>query len=169
MMKSSEAEQLVRLLGKCTPGNLPRDVFEAVGRVVVYPAVEIIPVRVKAGVVEVLLLRRPANDITWPSMMHTPGTILRPTDESISTAVARVITEELPNTTVIKEPQFMRTRMYNHKRGRGLGMEYIIEVGDSNDGEFYPISNLPDDIISEQVPTIKYIAGVYADTLARGR
>ena len=167
-MNSSEEEQLIQLLDKCTPGNLPQQVFEAVGRVSVYPAVEIIPVRITQRGVEVLLLRRPADDIAWPSMMHTPGTIHRPTDENVEMGIVRVLGEELHNTTLIGEPKFIRTSMYNHKRGRGLGLGYIIEVSDSIDGDFYSMSAHPDNVIREQVPTIKYIAGVYNEMLLHG-
>jgi hypothetical protein len=169
MLERAEAEQLVALLGKCTPGNLPPDVFEAVGRVSVYPAVELIPVRMTEKGVEVLLFRRPADDITWPSMMHTPGTILRPTDETIEAAMSRLMSEELRGTTIIEPPRFLRYRMYDHARGRGLGLEHIIVVGESTDGEFYSVHDLPATLIAEQVPTINYVAGVYTASAAAGR
>lgn len=169
MLERAEADQLVALLGKCTPGNLPPDVFEAVGRVSVYPAVELIPVRMTERGVEVLLLQRPADDITWPSMMHTPGTILRPTDETIEGAMARLVSEELQGTTILEAPRFLRYRMYNHTRGKGLGLEHIVVVGESTDGEFYSVHDLPEALIAEQIPTINYIAGVYEASTAAGR
>jgi hypothetical protein len=169
MLERAEADQLVALLGKCTPGNLPPDVFEAVGRVSVYPAVELVPVRMTENGIEVLLMQRPADDITWPSMLHTPGTILRPTDETVESAMARLVDEELQGTTILEPPRFLRYRMYNHTRGRGLGLEHIVVVGESTDGEFYSVHDLPEALIAEQIPTINYVAEVYSAPAAQGR
>ena len=165
MLERAEADQLVALLGKYMPGNLPPDVFEAVGRVSVYPAVELVPVRMTENGIEVLLMQRPADDITWPSMMHTPGTILRPTDETIEGAMERLMNDELRGTAIVEPPRFLRHRMYNHTRGRGLGLEHIVVVGESTDGEFYPVHSLPEALITEQIPTINHVAEVYAASI----
>ena len=141
---------LVELLNKCEPGNLSHDVFEAVARVAVYPAVEFIPLRKKDGHIEVLLFERPDNDLIWPSMMHTPGTILRPTDATIDNAFNRLYKDELMNLPT-DPPVFIGAYLSINSRGRCLLLEYLLKVqAEPKCGVFYKVSELPKTFIPEQ-------------------
>lgn len=145
-----EADSLVALIEKCEPGDLPRNVFEAVAKIAVYPAIEFVLLRKNKDEVEVLLFQRDPDDPVWPSQYHTPGTILRPTDSSLEEAINRLINDELQGVT-ISEPQFTGVYINKYLRGPSLGIEYCLEVSDNpSQGVFYPVDALPDNFISEQ-------------------
>lgn len=141
---------LVSLLNRSTPGDLPPDVFEAVGRIAVYPAIEFIPLRKVDGRIEVLLFQRPVDDIVWPSMWHTPGTILRPTDVRYEDAFARLINDELAGTE-INPPIFMGAELSSNARGRCLLLEHLVVIkGEPRAGRFFPVDGLPASFIGDQ-------------------
>lgn len=148
-----EAEKLVRLIDKCQPGNLPSNVFESVAKVAVYPALEFVLLRYSRSEIETLLFRRAASDPVWPSLFHVPGTVLRPTDEDIQSAISRLIHEELSIPGLrFSKPVFTGVHINKYIRGTGLGIEYWVEVMDVDDvdGTFFNVNNLPMDFIQEQ-------------------
>ena len=160
-LTEDERVQLNDLLDKCEPGHLPPEIFEKVGRICVYSAVELIPLRRSEGGIEVLLLRRPADDITWPNMLHTPGTILRPDDTSLESALRRLITSELPS-ILLSPPEFIGVHMVQTRRGTGLTIEFIAEVtGAADMGEFFNIDSLPAEIVAHQIPMIRRAANYH--------
>jgi ADP-ribose pyrophosphatase YjhB (NUDIX family) len=151
---SNEA-QLIQLLDGCTPGRLSPCVFEAVARVAVYPAVEFIPLRKKDNKVEVLLFQRPSDDIIWPSMWHTPGTILRPTDETYEDAFTRLMEDELKGTKT-SLPIFIGAELSKNHRGRCVLLEHLVIIEDEHKaGTFFSVDNLPKDFITDQLPSLK--------------
>lgn len=152
---------LVELLGQCTPGRLAPDVFEAVARVAVYPAVEFIPLRERSGRIEVLLFERPEDDLIWPSKLHTPGTILRPTDRTYQDAFNRLYTEELMNLET-EPPIFLGAELSHNHRGRCVLLEHLIVVtGEPTVGRFYDVDQLPDLFIEEQRPSLERVVAAY--------
>lgn len=137
------------------PGNLPPGLFEAVARVAVYPAVEFIPLRERDGRVEVLLFQRPDDDIQWPGMWHTPGTILRPTDSSYTDAFKRLLDDELRGTEV-EPPVFMGAELSQNVRGRCVLLEHLVLVrGEPRAGQFFDIEKLPNEFIDAQRPSLE--------------
>lgn len=141
---------VVAALQKFEPGNLPPLLFEAVARIAVYPAVEFIPLRERNGRVEVLLFRRPDDDIQWPAMWHTPGTILRPTDQTYRDAFRRLLDEELLGTQV-DEPVFIGAELSRNLRGRCVLLEHLLVVrGEPCAGEFFAVEDLPSGFIEDQ-------------------
>ncbi len=149
-LSNKEIHLLVELLDRCQPGRLLPEVFEAVGRIIVSPAVEFIPLRKKGNHIEVLLLKRPSDDIIWPSMLHTPGTVLRPSDKSFEDAFKRLLEDELVG---IKTdlPVFMGAHISSNKRGRCLLLEHLVVVNEEPvAGTFYRIDDLPDKFIADQ-------------------
>jgi hypothetical protein len=147
-------DEIVKALEECVPGGLSSAMFEAIARLAVYPAVEFIPLRQKEGKVEVLVFQRSANDMVWPSMWHTPGTVLRPTDESYNDAFDRLIREELKDTKT-SLPIFMGAELSKNNRGRCVLLEHLLVVkGEPKAGRFFPIDNLPKDFIADQLPSL---------------
>jgi hypothetical protein len=145
---------LVGLLQNSIPGNLSPEVFEAVARVAVYPAVEFIPLRKNYNKVEVLLFQRPSEDIIWPSMWHTPGTILRPTDETYEDAFTRLMEDELQGTET-SLPIFIGAELSKNHRGRCVLLEHLVIVeGEPRAGTFFSVDNLPKDFIADQLPSL---------------
>lgn len=156
-----ETKTLTHLLKKCEPGNLPREVFELLGGLMVYTAVEFIPLRRSGEDVAVLLLPRDDNDPVWPSMWHTPGTIVRPTDRSLDDAFSRLFATELVGMQQSK-PHFIGLQLRENSRGRLISLEYWLEVdGKPDDGEFYPIDRLPENFIPEQKDLVETAVKVY--------
>lgn len=164
-MTELEIRTLVELLSKCEAGNLPPEVFEAVARVAVYSAIEFIPLRLKNGNIEVLLLERDNDDIMWPQMLHTPGTVLRPTDVSIENAFDRLFSDELIGLST-KHPEFIGLHMGRNRRGTCLLLEHIVEVtSEPKVGSFYDVNNLPDKFIAEQLDSLRRAVAIYGERL----
>lgn len=149
-ISEQETKTLVELLRKCQPGNLPREVFEVMGSLMVYTAIELIPLRQTQRGVEVLLLPRDDDDPVWPSMLHTTGTIVRPSDEDFSDAFERLFKSELPDVPQTV-PNFVGTFIRKNARGRVICFEYWLEVEtEPSIGKFYSVDDLPDNFIPEQ-------------------
>lgn len=148
-MNENDTKELVRLLELCTPGDLPQDVFIAIARLCVLPGIEFVPLRKNEGVIEVLLTQRGDDDSYWPSMFHTPGTILRPTDASFEDAFSRLFHDEL-GISYTPQITFVGYSFGRGLRGSGVGFEYIVHLEESTNGTFCPIDQLPSNFIKEQ-------------------
>jgi len=149
-MTSDEVDTLVTLLDKCEVGRLQPDVFVAIDRLTVSPGVEFIPLRRVEGQIQVLLIPRNDDDKIWPGMLHTPGSILRPTDKSLEDVFERLFRGELGLSQTVK-PKFIDYHFGHGKRGAGLGIEYIVELSDQpRVGEYYSVDALPDNFIPDQ-------------------
>lgn len=152
-MTDEEEKTLVGLLSKCIPGKLPSAVFESVGRISVYPAIEVVPLRLREGKVEVLLMKRDATDPIWPDKWHTPGTVLRPTDNSISEAFERLMNDELPG--MHTEPIYIGNYLVNHARGKALCIEHLLVMRDETGvGQYFNVDMLPAGFIQQQKPAL---------------
>lgn len=163
MITHANSVQLVELLGQCEPGNLPSNIFEALAKVAVYPAVEFVLLRQKNGRVETMLFRRRPDDPVWPSMLHAPGTVLRPTDKSIESAISRLMQDELQGVNV-SPPIFTGIHLNKYLRGNSLGVEYWLEVHDSNDDRnFYCVNDLPQNFIGEQKGLLTRAVNAYTE------
>lgn len=154
-LSSAESRLLLELLDKCVPGALSPEVFNALGRLVVYPAIELIPLRKNQfGDVEVLLISREASDPVWPSMLHMPGTVLRATDSSIEGAFKRLVRDEL-NGLKVSVLEFNGVHLNRNLRGNGLQMEYLVHIeGVPENAAYYSIDSLPTNFIQEQVESL---------------
>ncbi|MDB5166507.1 MAG: hypothetical protein JWM37_579 [Candidatus Saccharibacteria bacterium] len=173
MSKRPTAEDIqaaAAVLNKLEPGYLPPEIFFAVARLCVLTTVEMVPLRMRNGRVEVLLTRRPADDPNWPDMLHVPGTILRPSDEenNYHSAFDRIFQDELPGITVISRPQFLETRFHQVQRGRESALIHYVEVaGTTPEAEYYPVALLPPEIIDHQVSFIKSAADRFGQSQPR--
>lgn len=152
LTKANE-KTLTNLLRRLKPGFLPYDVFVELARLVVFSIIEYVPLRInEKGEVEVLLLPRAEDDPIWPGEFHTPGTVIRPTDNEgqMYLAFDRILNDELKNTKVSK-PYFVGNILHKSKRGTEQAQVYWVEViGRPEVGEFYPVSNLPKRLIESQ-------------------
>lgn len=148
-----EINQLTQLLKKLEPGLLPEPVFIAMSRLVVMVAIEFLVVRKTDTGVELLLIRRPADDPVWPGKWHSPGTIIRPTDTSLQSCFDRLYQDELGG---IKQLKMYPVGMSYGAgdRGTGLTIEYVLDAteDDITVGQFFSLENLPENYIQEQLP-----------------
>ena len=151
-MQKSEEEQLVELLSQLAPGFLPYDIFVQIARLVTLPIIEFVPLRLNEGRVEVLLLERSRHDEIWPGELHTPGTVIRPTDNlgEIYKAFERIRKDELMDTE-ISDGYFVGSILHRSKRGSEQGQVFWVEVlGEPKAGKFYPADNMPPNLIESQ-------------------
>lgn len=137
---------IVNMLKKVQPGFLPYPLFLEVARIVALPILEVVPMRMRRGRVEVLFLKRAADDDIWPNVMHTPGTVIRSTDVNdgaIDAAFCRIFDDELAG-TIVSEPVFVCLDARVSLRGAEQAQVYWVEVLDEQKtGVFYPLDALP--------------------------
>ena len=162
-MTDPDIQKTTALLRKLKPGFLPYPIFEQVARLVALSIIEFVPLRTVGGVAEVLLLQRAADDPLWPGALHTPGTIIRATDlspDKYSTwpAFQRILHDELRGTAV-SDPHYVGSLLNKSKRGVEQAQLYWVEVlGEPKIGDFYPLNNLPADLIKSQLVFIQEAA-----------
>jgi hypothetical protein len=160
-LTKTEIDQLAELLKKLEPGFLPFDVFMEIARLAVLSIIEFVPLRMnKNGEAEVLLLTRDADDPLWPNELHVPGTVIRPTDTEgkIYKAFERILQDELQGTGT-SQPHYVGSNLHKSKRGMEQAQIYWVEVTDEPKiGEFYPVSQLPDNVMESQLNFIKLAA-----------
>lgn len=157
-LTAAEIEQARQLLSRLKPGKLPFDIFLETARLTVTPIVEVVPMRRnRQGTVEVLLTRRDDSDPVWGGMLHTPGTVVRATDQSSGNqdAFDRILQGELSGVKATK-PVFVENIFHPVKRGMEQAQVYYIEVlEDPPVGSFYDVTELPPNIVDSQVGFIK--------------
>lgn len=156
-LSEQEIDRLVGLLSRLEPGFLPLSVFHAVARLVALPIVEVVPLRVKsAGGVEILLLRRPADDPVWPNQLHVPGTVVRASDEPgfFDDALARVLAQELDGTST-SSPVFVKSMLHMQARGmEAAQIFWVLVEGEPTEGTFYDADDLPEALVATQLDFI---------------
>lgn len=165
-MTHSHEQQIATLLKGYKPGFLPYPIFEQIARLVAMPIVEFIPFRQQDGQIEVLLIARPQDDVLWPGLLHTPGTVVRATDiqnESgqMWTPFKRILHDELLDTEV-GSPHFVGSQLHLSKRGAEQAQIYWVEVqGAPLVGSFYPVTSLPTTLIDSQISFINQAVSSY--------
>lgn len=156
-MTDLEIKTVTQLLKKLEPGLLPLSIFNEITRIFVSSIVEIVPLKKKNGVTQVLLVRRESDDPFWPNMWHTPGTVLRATDRKgdLNDAFQRILNSELGCTEEIT-PIFVDIRFSQSTRGSEFSAIYYINmVGKTKNGEWFDASSLPQDLVKSQGELIK--------------
>lgn len=157
MESQQEIKRLVETLQQLTPGSLPLPVFIEVARLTVTPILEVVPLRLHDGTIEVLLLERENTDPVWGGQLHTPGTVIRASDTpgDLHDAFERITHGELGGCAFTGTPTYVETVFHQVKRGRELAMIHWIEVtGEVSVGKWYPVGGLPATIVSTQIPFI---------------
>lgn len=152
-MNKDREKDRVELLKELEAGFLPYEVFVQIARLVVLSIIEFVPLKMnKNNEVEVLLLRREKNDPIWPGELHTPGTVVRPTDTegNMYLAFERILQDELSGTQV-SAPHYVGSSLHKSKRGMEQAQIYWIEVlREPKVGEFYGMNNLPAELMESQ-------------------
>jgi hypothetical protein len=145
-LSDTEVATVVGLLKKLPPGFLPFELFQQVARLVALPIVELVPLRRHDGRTEVLLFQREDEDPHWPGAWHTPGTVLRATDETrgVQEAFHRLAVEEMEG-AVFYEPVFVKNVIHHQGRGTEVSAVYWAECVESPSGIFFPADDLPED------------------------
>ncbi len=156
-----EIAAAAKTLSKLRPGILPLPIFLETTRLTVSSIVEVVPLRKVDGRVQVLLTQRENDDPNWPGMLHTPGTVVRPTDEEggYKSAFGRIIEGELSSVQLSGEPQYVGSVLHKVARGMEDAKVFYVEVaGEPTQGVFYDLDELPDNIVYTQVDFIRSAA-----------
>lgn len=166
--KNGQYTEIVETLKTIEPGMLPLEVFYQIARLAVLPAVEVVPIRERNGVVEVFLTQRPSNDPFWPDEWHAPGDIIRPTDEpgSFSAALKRVCSDELGLRTW-DEPVFVNPWLRYSTRGSALSLIHWLDVSHLDiqvPGQYFPVNALPHNIIAGMETVVSLAVEHYKQT-----
>lgn len=148
MGPGSDHAELCRLLNQLTPGLLPRDVFHAIARLIVTTTYVVVPLLRLQSKVLAYLPRRGPDDLYYPSMLNAPGTVIRASDESLSSVFSRLALTELPEIAIKGEPVFV-DRVYDQiVRGREVSLIHWIEMKDTTSvSELFDVDALPDDVV----------------------
>src|SRR4051794_11974822 len=107
MGHDDDHQQLCRSLAELSPGVLPRDVFHAIARLMVTTTFVVVPLIERQGRVMALLHERGADDVSYPSMLNTPGTVIRATDDTLDATYKRLVSTELPDVPITAGPVFV--------------------------------------------------------------
>jgi hypothetical protein len=163
MLKNESTDAInnaVQALKTLTPGYLPLPLFLEVSRLSVSAIIELVALRrTPEGNLETLLFRREADDHYWPNMWANPGTVIRPTDakEGLGHIFKRLYDEDFSH-NYDEVPTFASTILYSSERGTHFAAIYWIEIQSAPGGTFFPVDNLPADIVQAQVGVIQQAA-----------
>lgn len=166
-LSPEETAQLLRLLEQI---GEPRDsrIFNAIAGMVVLTGLEAAIFRWNAGSLEILLHPRPADDPNWPGQWHMPGTILRaadaPAEQNVgglySTAFRRIEERELGG-HFLRDPQLVDSYFHRAERGVVNSLIFVCQVADDVTGTYFPVDELPTNIIECHCPMIKIAAAAF--------
>jgi hypothetical protein len=155
-LSAKEVRAISALLTRLDPGYVPYPIFEQLARIMALPIVEFIPLRLgPENKVEVLLIERPPEDTLFRDMLHTPGTVIRATDVVSKggknwSAFERILQDELQGVEV-SDLHYVGSIFHASKRGAEQAQLYWLEVvGTPKVGQFYPVDNLPPNLIESQ-------------------
>lgn len=157
-ISEKQITEVENTLSQLSPGFLPYPIFLQVSRLTVNCIIEIVPIRLRDNKPEVLLLKREESCSIWSNMFHTPGTVLRATDEkwSFVSAFDRVIKTELKEYKISSSPIYVDTVFQQTARGAELALVHYVEVEDNfNNDNFYSLNRLPDNVVETQINFIK--------------
>jgi hypothetical protein len=160
-IRSHEIE-IARELSRFDPGQLPLPIFLQIARLTVTPVIEVVPIKKRRDEsISVLLTKRSEDDPVWPGMWHTPGTIIRAFDASITDGMNRLLATELANRNA-GPPQYVGHMLHQVLRGVELALVHWVEVEDNIEvGTFFDIDQLPCDLVGSQRPFIFLAVDAY--------
>jgi ADP-ribose pyrophosphatase YjhB (NUDIX family) len=141
--------------------KLPNWAFYQMSHVVPYTSFELLILRDGTDGREIFLTQRAPNDPEWPNAWHFPGTIIRIKD-SFESIKLRLAKSELGLTELPGEAQFL-TMLFDEDKPRGniLHTFHVLRVDSefmNSNGTFFPIDQLPEDIINFQKRQLKTIS-----------
>ena len=150
-----EIELAASVLSRLRPGFLPKELFGEVTRLWTTSIVEVVPVRHGSDGSEVLLFERPADDPNWPGQLHTPGTVVRPTDVSddgsIDKPLQRIYESEL-GFQPEANPNFVGSLLHQVHRGTESATVLYLDLTDVETpaGTWHDARNLPVNLVETQ-------------------
>lgn len=143
-------ELLVRLLGRLKWGPkklVSPEVFTAICGALTTTGIELVVVRYLSGRPYALLFQRPDTDAFYAGQWHTPGSLFygHETPESV---LQRLMERELRGLPVLP-PKKVGANHFHTPRGSEVTLLYLAISTEDHDGpgQWFPLSDLPDDLI----------------------
>jgi hypothetical protein len=154
---SDDTLALEQLLARI-PHPMPYQVFSALSKKMTTTAMELVILRWNLAAVEVLLMKRPVDDPHWPGYWHYPGTIIRPSDESLEVAMQRLLSTEVGHASY----EFIGLNLEHFSRGTVVQLMHLgAIIGEPMKGGFFPVKDLPQPFIQEQLPGLNMVVKVF--------
>lgn len=161
MLTNQEKEELVRLMRKAE-FPLPQDVFNAWCVNFTVPCIEFALVRNGVSGREIFLTHR-ADE--FYNGWHIPGAVIQ-AGEKVKEVLKRVAQNELQGAQCT--PRFLSwfeyvkgTGVGKSMRGHTIALVFFAEapntLRESNVAKFFPLSEIPGDLISEHVPVVEAV------------
>ncbi|MBF9234834.1 hypothetical protein [Microvirga alba] len=148
MDRHDEHRELCRMLERLTPGLLPRDVFHAIARIMVTTTFVVVPLVQRDERTLVLLRARDGDDLSYPSMLNVPGTVIRASDANLHAAHVRLIATELADVPIKRDPVFVGNVYDLIARGREVSLIHWVELDNAiESAELCDSERLPDHIV----------------------
>ena len=163
-MSSDEISQAAAILGELPVGFVPPLLFRQFARLAVLPSFVVVPLFRRNSETYVRLTQRDMGDPDYPGQWHPPGTVIRPTDETLQACFERLARSELPEMTVIGGPVFFDIAFTQIIRGRELSLLHWVEITDDNTPDCFPVGDLPRATIDTDMPRIDGAATHFAQT-----
>ena len=166
-----EDGELARLLSKWNGGRISTPVFTELARMIPQPIVEVVLFRKNGEILETLLIPRPADDIVWPGMLHTPGAAIRTSDfhredqNPLNGVFERIQHGEL-NSDFAYTPVFAGRIHRLGDRGPEVAEVYFTELPEGSYQQhhvWYPVDKLAENpkFIQHQLGHVMIAAGFY--------
>ena len=144
------------LLERLQPGFLPQTIFHAVARLVVTPTFVVIPLFHDDEKTSVHLVRRDIDDPHYANLLHTPGTVILATDESLNETYRRLARTELHGLQLRGDPIFVDVFYEQIKRGREISLVHWVALEGRGDSDgLYDSAALPTDIVPTEITRIE--------------
>lgn len=143
-----EDKQMVDLLKKFNTGRISTPLYTEFARILPQAIIEVVIFRKNNNLIETLLVPRPKDDISWPNMLHTPGTAVRLSDYHRKDGIPKNgIFERLQKSELNNNFAFtpIPVRLDNDdgvlyrqtKRGPETATIYFTELPENSDKDFY--------------------------------
>lgn len=169
-----EDRELAKLLSKWNGGRISTPVFTELARMIPHPIVEVVLFRKNGEVLETLLIPRPADDIVWPGMLHTPGAAIRTSDfyredqNPLNGVFERIQAGEL-NSDFAYTPVFAGRLHRLGGRGPEVVEVYFTELPEESHQQhyvWYPVDKLAENpkFIQHQLGHVSIAAEQYINT-----
>lgn len=107
----------------------------------------------------VLLHERDPSDLYYPSMLNTPGTVIRATDEDLSGVYRRLVSTELAGVPIRRGPVFVDNVYERIVRGREISLVHWVELeNDISSPYLLDVEMLSDRVVPTDQPRIRMAA-----------
>lgn len=147
---AEDIQKAASILAKFKPGYLPNPLFREIARLVTTSIVEVVPLhRGENGKLQVLLVKRDADDPFWANQFHVPGTVVLATDQKgvFDDAFRRIFEVELGNITVVEKPVIFAPMHRESARGSEVAfLHWALVEGEPKDGahgRYFNVEDLP--------------------------